>query len=200
MARPTQRRRAVTTGRRAGAKTAQIDASSATLWERLPNWGQHLLCIGALLLVTLAFWAPAQFGTKTLMGGDIVQWRGAAQAMLDYEDQTGKDALWAPNIFGGMPGYMVHYAQKVPQVDSLLREMRRIGLWPTAHFFALLLGVYLLLVYLVGDKLAGVGGALAYGLTTYIPIIMVAGAQYQVYRPGDGSVAAASIRLPRSAG
>ncbi len=158
---------------RAGKVRAGVPQRSA--WERLPTRYQHLICLAALLAVTLGFFASVTVGGKTLVGGDTVQWRGMAESVIAYETATGREALWAPNAFGGMPAYMISYPLAVPQVDSVLRWLRGLGLWPAAHFFALLLGTYLLLYYLTRDALAGTLAAVAFGLTTYIPLILLAG-------------------------
>ncbi len=147
----------------------------ASWWDRLPGSTQHALCIGFLLVVAVGFFSATTFGGKTLVGGDTVQWRASSEAMIDYEAETGREPLWAPNLFGGMPTYMVRYPTSVPGVDSVVSVLRGMGLWPVAHFFALLLGTYLLVVFLTRNKLAGVLGAVGYGLTTYLPLILTAG-------------------------
>ncbi len=144
-------------------------------WDRLSPCVQHLICLVALLAVTLGFFASVTFGGKTLVGGDTVQWRGMAQSMIEFEQRTGREALWAPNAFGGMPGYMIDYPAAVPQLDSVLGWLRGLGLWPAAYFFSLLVGTYFLVVYLIRDTLAATLGAVAFGLTTYIPLILLAG-------------------------
>lgn len=162
------------------ARSAKVRAASAPTsqrggWERLSARAQHLVCLGVLLAVTLAFFAPVTFGGKSVVGSDTVQWRGMAEAGLEYKERTGNEALWAPNAFGGMPAYMIHYPLAVPQVDTVLSAIRRAGVWPGAHFFALLVGVYLLVFYLTRDALASTLGAVAFGLTTYLPLILLAG-------------------------
>lgn len=146
-----------------------------TWWEGRSPLVQHAVCIGFLLLVALGFFASTTFGGRTLAGGDTVQWRATAQAMIEYEEETGREALWAPNVFAGMPGTLINIRTHVPGVDTVLAEVRRAGLWPVAHFFVLLLGTYLLVLYLTRSKLAGVVGAVGYGLSTYLPIILTAG-------------------------
>jgi hypothetical protein len=163
------------TGRRTRAGKVRSGVPQRSAWDRLPMRTQHLICLAALLAVTLGFFASVTVGGKTLVGGDIVQWRGMAESVIDYEAETGREALWAPNAFGGMPAYMISYPLQVPQLDSVLRWLREIGLWPAAYFFALLLGTYCLLYYLVRDALASTLGAVAFGLTTYIPLILLAG-------------------------
>ena len=158
---------------RSGKVRSGVPQRSA--WERLSPRTQHLICIAVLFAVTLGFFASVTIGGKTLVGGDTVQWRGMAESVIEYEAETGREALWAPNAFGGMPAYMIHYPLQVPQLDSVLRWLRGLGFWPTAHFFALLLGTYFLVYYLVRDPLSGTLAAVAFGLTTYIPLILLAG-------------------------
>lgn len=155
--------------RRVGPAT--LDRSA---WGRLPGWARHAICLGALALVAAAFYGPA-LGAGTLAGGDIVQWRAGAEAMFEVQEETGRLPLWNPGMFGGMPGYMVNYPDAALGVDSLLSWLRSLGLWPLAHAFAMLAGMYVLTWYLTRTELPGVMAAVGYGLTTYIPIILAAG-------------------------
>ncbi len=143
-------------------------------WTRLPTTTQNVLCVLVLLAVSLGFFAPLHFSDGTLIAGDTVNWRAMAQAMIEYEEATGEPALWSPNPFGGMPGYLIHYEKVIPQLDDLAALLRGV-LWPSSHFIFLLLGTFLLVVFLTGDRLAGVLAAVGYGLTTYLPVILVAG-------------------------
>ncbi|HEX8386362.1 MAG TPA: hypothetical protein VF576_09265 [Rubricoccaceae bacterium] len=155
--------------------TGPVLRNEASAWDRLPEWAQHAVCVGFLLVVALGFFAPTTFGGKAFAGGDTVQWRATAQATMAYEAETGDAALWAPNVFGGMPAYLVSYPARVPGADTLVSALRGLGLWPVAHFFVLLVGTYLLVVYLTRTKLPGVVAAVGYGLSTYLPIILTAG-------------------------
>lgn len=146
-----------------------------TLWERQPGWRQHAICIAFLTLVAVGFFASTTLGGRTLVGGDTVQWAATAEAMLEYEEATGVRPEWAPNVFGGMPGTMILGGSRVPGVDTVLSSLRSMGLWPVAHFLALLIGTYLLVVLLTRSKLAGTVAAVSYGLSTYLPIILTAG-------------------------
>ena len=147
----------------------------ATLWERQPDWVQHAVCVGLLVVVALGFFAPTTFGGRTLVGGDTVQWRATAEAMLAYEAETDVRPEWAPNVFAGMPGFMILSTPTVPGIDRAVAGLREMGLWPVAHFLVLLIGTYLLVLYLTRSKWAGVVGAVGYGLTTYLPLILTAG-------------------------
>ena len=143
-------------------------------WDRLSNRAQHAVCLVVLLALSLSFFAPIHFSGQSLIGGDTVNWRAMAEAMIAYEDATGEEALWNPNAFAGMPGYMTSYSDQIPQIDKIPGTLRSV-IWPTSHFIFLLVGTYLLIVLLTGNKLSGVLAAAAYGLTTYLPIILTAG-------------------------
>lgn len=149
-------------------------AAVRSLWDRQPDAVQHGICLAALLLVTVVFFAPSLFSGKTLVGSDSVNWKAVAESMLAYEQATGEEPLWATNTFAGMPGYLIYFPREIPQIDVIATALRRVA-WPVSHFIFLLLGAYLLVFFLTNDKLSGVLAACAYGLTTYLPIILVAG-------------------------
>ncbi len=155
-------------------------ASAATLptwhnlWDRLPELHRHLLCLLLLLVLSLAFFTPIHFGGRRLIGSDTVNWRAMAQSVIAYRDSTGTEPLWATNAFAGMPAYLISYPAEVPQLDSLLGWLRGF-LWPTSHFFFLLAGTYWLVVYLTRRQWTGMLAAVAYGLTTYLPVILKVG-------------------------
>ena len=143
-------------------------------WDRLAGWVQHTICLVLLLVVSLGFFAPVHFSGKSLVANDNVQWRAMAESLFEHEAETGEPSLWAPNAFAGMPAYMINYREVIPQLDDVAQALRDV-IWPTSHLIFLLVGTYLLVVLLTGNKLAGVLGAVAYGLTTYIPLILVSG-------------------------
>ncbi len=145
-----------------------------TVWGNWSSTARHGLCIGFLLLVTAAFFSPALFEGKGIHGTDVVSWRANAEVLLDYQERTGERALWAPNTFGGMPAYMITYKMVVPQLDTVINAARSVA-WPASHFFVLLASMYLLVFYLTRNHLSGLLSAVAFGFTTYIPIILAVG-------------------------
>ncbi|NBB75272.1 MAG: YfhO family protein [Bacteroidetes bacterium] len=161
----------------ARSKRRRIPAGAHdTFWDRLSTPARHGLCLALLLVLSLSFFAPIHFGGQQIHGGDVVSWRANAEAMLEYERETGDYALWAPNVFSGMPGYLIQYPKAVPQLDTVFNALRGFA-WPTSHFFLLLAGAYFLVVYLTRNSLAGLLSAAAFGMTTYIPILLKAGHQ-----------------------
>lgn len=155
-------------------KRTQSLPAEPGLWARQTDAVQHLICLLLLAILSFSFFAPLHFSGKSLIAFDTVSFKAMAHEMQQYEKETGEKALWSPNPFGGMPGFMISTPLDVAQADDIPRMLRRI-IWPSSHFLFLLFGTYLLVFYLVRDKWASVLAACAYGLTTYIPIILVAG-------------------------
>ena len=143
-------------------------------FDTLPGRRKHIVCGAVLILVSLILFGPIHFSSKSLIGSDTVAWRAMAEAMLQYEEATGEEALWAPNMFGGMPGYMIAVDSSVFQIDTVAVWLRRV-IWPSSHFLILLFGTYWLCFFLTRNNLASVFGACAYGLSNYIPLILTAG-------------------------
>ena len=137
---------------------------------------RHGLAMLVFLILSVSFYAPVHFDGKGIHGTDIVKWRGMAEAMIEYEEETGEDALWAPNAFGGMPGYLINYGSEIPQVDTVINALRPYA-FPSTHMFLMMAGAYLLAFYLTKNMFAGLFAGVAYGFTTYMPIIMAAGHQ-----------------------
>ena len=135
---------------------------------------QHVIAALFLLVVSVAFYAPIHFSGKQIIAVDTVNWRGMAESMIEYEAETGDVALWAGRTFAGMPGYMISPELTVPQVDVIMKELRLL-FWPTSHLMLLFLGMYWLAWYVTRNSMASILGALAFGLTTYLPVILVAG-------------------------
>ena len=156
--------------------TPRSAAAPDTFWTRLSAPARHGLCLLVLLAVAVGFYAPVLTDGLTIRGGDVISWRANAEALLEYQEETGEQALWAPNVFSGMPAFLINYKPVVPQADVLLRVLRDV-MWPIEHVFLMMAGAYLLVVYVRRDSLAGLLAGVAFGFTTYIPIILGAGHQ-----------------------
>ncbi len=152
--------------------TEELDADS--WWTRQPGYLRDGIVVALLLVLALAFYAPILFGGQGLYPSDTVNWRSSAEAMIEYRQATGEEPLWAPNLFGGMPGYLVSFPLQIPQLDTVINWGRQIA-WPASHLFLMLVGMYFLVRYLTGNRLAALLSSVAFGFTTYIPIIVAAG-------------------------
>ncbi len=152
--------------------------------ERLPDWfgtwgrmsesRQHLVIAVILVAVTFGFFAPIHFSSRQLVGGDTISWRSMAQSMLQQGEASGSVPLWDTNAFAGMPGYLISYPPGVPQIDTVIGWFRLL-IWPSSHMLLLLFGMYFFVWFLTADKRAGLLSAILFGLTSYLPEILIAG-------------------------
>lgn len=162
--------------RRRSSHRNRASSDTPGLFGSLSPLASHGLIMLFFVVLSVSFFAPVHFDGKGLHGTDIVKWRGMAESMIEYQEETGEDALWAPNAFGGMPGYLISYGSAVPQVDTVINALRPYA-FPSTHLFLMLAGAYLLAFYLTGNYFSGMLAGVAYGFTTYMPIILAAGHQ-----------------------
>ena len=145
-----------------------------TFWSRLSPMARHGVSVGLMLAIALSFYAPMIFEGKAIHSSDKVGWEAKVHALTEHYEETGERALWNPNVYSGMPAFMMNYKQNVIQIDDVADKMRSFA-WPVSHLFFLLIGMYLLLFYLTRNHLSGLLAAFAFGFTTYIPVILSAG-------------------------
>lgn len=147
-------------------------SNADTFWANLSPRARHSICLGIFLVVAASFYAPVLFDGQSIVGSDLLNFQAVSEVVETHHEQTGEWARWAPNVFSGMP--YINYQNAVPQVDDLVSVLRG-HIWPIGHLFVLMVGVYLLVFYLTRDQFAGLLSGIAFGFTTYIPIILGVG-------------------------
>lgn len=141
----------------------------------------HITAIAVFLIITVIFFSPIFFENKTIRQSDILQGKGAVKTLLDYEEQTGEPALWAPTMFSGMPSYLIVLHFDGDAVLDFFQKVFATGLpRPASIIMKAFISFYiLLLVFRVRPYLA-LAGALAYGLSTFNIISLEAGHNWKV--------------------
>lgn len=135
----------------------------------------HLIAMVVFILVTLVFFNPFFFGNKTLDQQDINQWKGGAQATIEYREATGEEALWTNSMFSGMPAYLidVHWSDGIV---TNLKIIMAIGFpHPVRNILLSFISFYILLLSFKVRPYLAIAGALAFGLSTYMIIGFGAG-------------------------
>ncbi|RXR19197.1 hypothetical protein EQG63_07055 [Flavobacterium amnicola] len=133
----------------------------------------HALAVLGFVLISIVYFYPVLQGKKILQS-DIVQYKATAKELIDYREQTGEETYWSNSSFGGMPTYQLgaQYPHNyIKKVDSVLRFLPR----PADYMFLYFLGFYVLLLALKIKPLKAFLGALAFGLSTYLVIILGVG-------------------------
>ncbi|WP_298902236.1 YfhO family protein [uncultured Psychroserpens sp.] len=133
----------------------------------------HLSVLIGFVVVSLLYFSPVLQG-KQIKQSDIMHYIGMAQQQKEFKASTGEETYWTNSAFGGMPTYQLgaRYPHNyVKKLDSVLRFLPR----PADYLFIYFLGFYILLLALKVDfKLAALG-ALAFGFSTYLIIILGVG-------------------------
>ncbi|MCR8668115.1 YfhO family protein [Aestuariibaculum sp. M13] len=133
----------------------------------------HLLVILGFVIVALAYFNPILKGKK-IFQSDIMQYIGMSKQQNDFREATGTETYWTDSAFAGMPTYQLgakYPHNYIKQLDLALRFIPR----PADYLFLYFLGFYILLLVLKVDfKLAALG-ALAFGFSTYLIIILGVG-------------------------
>lgn len=133
--------------------------------------------IGAILcfaLITLIYFNPVLQG-KRIKQHDIEMYRGMSHEIVEYKAQTGEQSLWTNSMFGGMPAWNIGVSQNSNLMTGAQRVLTLGFPHPIGSVFISMLGFFILLLVL--DCSIGISavGALAYGFTSYLFIVIGAG-------------------------
>ena len=139
----------------------------------LKKTGAHLLVIVGFILVSLFYFSPILTGEK-LYQSDIVQYTGMAKQHIDFRAINNTESYWTNSAFGGMPTFQLgakYPHNYIKKLDLALRFLPR----PADYLFLYLFGFYILLIVLKIDYRIAILGALAFGFSTYLIIILGVG-------------------------
>ena len=133
----------------------------------------HVVVVLIFIVTSLLYFSPVLKG-KEIYQSDIVHYIGMAQQQKDFQKSTGEETYWTNSAFGGMPTYQLgakYPYNYIKSLDLTIRFLPR----PADYLFLYFIGFYVLLLSLKLDyKLAGLG-ALAFGFSTYLIIILGVG-------------------------
>jgi hypothetical protein len=133
----------------------------------------HALVILGFILVSLLYFYPVLQG-KQIYQSDIAQYTGMAKEQNDFRAAEHVEPYWTNSAFGGMPTYQLgakYPYDYIGAIDDALRFLPR----PADYLFLYFLGFYGLLLVLKVDPLKAFFGALAFGFSTYLIIILGVG-------------------------
>ncbi len=133
----------------------------------------HLVVILLFIIAALAYFNPVLQGKK-IFQSDIVQYTGMAKQQNDFRKSTGEETYWTDAAFGGMPTYQLgakYPNNYIKQLDLAIRFLPR----PADYLFLYFIGMYILLLVMKVDYKLAFLGALAFGFSTYLIIILGVG-------------------------
>ncbi|WP_300568267.1 YfhO family protein [Flavobacterium sp.] len=141
--------------------------------KKLQRFYPHALAVLGFVLVSLIYFYPVLQGKKILQS-DIVQYTAMAKEQNDFRSETHTEPYWTNSAFGGMPTYQLgaNYPHNyIKTLDSVIRFLPR----PADYMFLYFLGFYVLLLVMKVNPLKAFFGAIAFGFSTYLIIILGVG-------------------------
>lgn len=135
-----------------------------------------LIAILAFVLLSFAYFFPADIENRILFQHDTAAGAGAGQEVKEYYEQTDERSRWTNSLFGGMPMYQI--APSYDSTKSLQWVQKAYQLFLPDYVcltFMLMLGFYILLrVFGIPVWLAGLGGIM-WAFSSYFFILISAG-------------------------
>ena len=133
-----------------------------------------LVAILAFAAITLAYFYPVVQG-KRIKQHDIEMHKGMAKEIADYHEATGEETLWTNSAFGGMPAWNIQVNQKANLTSPIYIGLGLGFPHPIGSVFICMLGFFILLLVLDCGFWISFVGAIAYGFTSYLFIVIGAG-------------------------
>src|SRR5690606_34419802 len=153
----------------------------------------HSVVFLIFILTSIIYFSPVLQG-KQIFQSDIVQYIGMSKERNDYKEKTGEESYWTNSAFGGMPTYQLgaNYPHNyVKKLDKLIRFLPR----PADYLFLYFVGFYVLLLVLKVNWKLALLGALAFGFSTYMIIILGVGHNAKAHAIGYFAFVLAGILL-----
>jgi len=135
-----------------------------------------ILAVVAFILLSLAYFFPADIEGRILFQHDTSAGMGAGQEAKVFQEETGNTTRWTNALFGGMPTYQISPSYASGQPLKWTERVYQLFLPDYVKLtFILMLGFYILLrVMGLSVWLSGLGG-LIWAFSSYFFIIIAAG-------------------------
>jgi len=144
-------------------------------------------------VISLLYFSPVLQGKKILQS-DIVQFTGMSKEIVDFRHEHHQEPYWTDAAFGGMPAFQLsayypyNYIQKL---DKIIRFLPR----PADYLFLYFFSFFILLLVLKVDYKLAILGAIGFGLSTYLIIILGVGHNAKAHAIGYMPLVLAGILL-----
>ncbi|WP_310557436.1 YfhO family protein [Flavobacterium sp.] len=161
--------------------------------NQLKRFYPHLLAVLGFVLVSLIYFYPVLQGKK-IQQQDIVQYTAMAKEQNDFRAANNTEPYWTNSAFGGMPTYQLgaNYPHNyIKKLDYLIRFLPR----PADYMFLYFIGFYVLLLVLKVNPLKAFFGAIAFGFSTYLIIIIGVGHNAKAHAIGYMPLVLAGVLL-----
>lgn len=145
-----------------------------TFLQKNKNILSIVAAIIAFAVITLVYFNPVLEG-KRIKQHDIEMHLGMSQEINQFRETTGEQTLWTNTPFGGMPAWNISVRPKGNLTDPVFTALKFGFPQSIGSVFICMLGFFVLLLVLDCGFWISFIGAIAYGFTTYLFIVIGAG-------------------------
>ena len=145
-----------------------------TFFQKNKNILSIIAAIIAFAIITLIYFNPVLQG-KRIKQHDIEMHLGMSQEITDFREATGEQTLWTGTPFAGMPAWNISVQSKGNLTNPIYRGLTLGFPHPIGSVFICMLGFFILLLVLDCGFWISFIGAIAYGFTSYLFIVIGAG-------------------------
>jgi len=153
----------------------------------------YLIALATFIIISIAYFSPVLEGKK-LFQSDIAQYSGMAKEIKDFRKANDTEPYWTNAAFGGMPAYQVSAYfphDYIKKLDKLIRFLPR----PADYLFLYFLSFFVLMSVMKIDWRLAILGALAFGFSTYLIIILGVGHNAKAHAIGYMPLVLAGVLL-----
>ena len=144
-------------------------------------WLPDVLVVVLFVVISFAYFFPADIEGRVLYRHDASAGRGAGQEASEYHQRTGERTRWTNALFGGMPTYQTSPSYNSTTMLAKAETVYHLGLPENVWYvFAYLLGFYILLRAFDFRWYLATLGAVVWAFSSYFFIIIAAGHIWKV--------------------
>lgn len=155
----------------------------------------HIVAVLSFLIITTFFFKPVFLDNKVLQQNDIQEWEGMSKAVRDFRDATGEEPLWAPGAFAGIPAVLINVEWSNQPVIFLKKILGLFISHPYNNIYLAFLSYYILLLSFGVRPYLAISGAIAFGLSSFIIIGLVAGHNSRIGATALAPLVVAGVHL-----
>lgn len=134
----------------------------------------HIIAVIVFAAITLTFFAPL-LDNMQVKQHDVETYHGMAKEIQDFRKETGEEPLWTNSMFGGMAAYQISVLFPMNLISKINHFFKTILPVPSSIIFLCFIGFYFMLISLKVDPWISFAGAIAFGFSSYFPILIAAG-------------------------
>lgn len=126
----------------------------------------HLVAIGVIMAVMLAYFSPL-IGGKKLKQHDVTQWRASYQETDAFQKATGERTFWTNSMFSGMPTYLIGATYYYNTSNEVYKVVNKVFGNPLETIVLLYVCFYIMLIVYGVSPWFAIAGALAFTFSTF---------------------------------